>query len=283
MLQHSTGVDHVVILVRDLDAARDRYARLGFTLSPRGFHSPHMGTANHTLMLQDDYFELLGVVQPTEHNLRWREAVARREGLRPIALKTDSAMALAEELRGRGLDMEAPVEFTRPVDLPGGSRAEASFAVTRLPAEATPGADMFACEHRSRDTVWVPELLRHANTAQGLAGITVAVDEPGAVAAAYRRIFGDEAVETTASETRVATGSIPLVFTTPAEVKARHGAALAGRVETPAPAGFAIRVADLGAAERCLKAAGVRYAGDGRRLCVHADDACGVALELRVG
>ena len=48
-----------VILVRDLDAARDRYESFGFTMSPRGFHSEHMGTANHTIMLQHDYIELL--------------------------------------------------------------------------------------------------------------------------------------------------------------------------------------------------------------------------------
>ena len=56
------GLDHIVVVVRDLDAAAQRWRKLGFTLSPRGLHSAHMGTANHTLMLGDDYLELMGVV-----------------------------------------------------------------------------------------------------------------------------------------------------------------------------------------------------------------------------
>ena len=46
-----SGVDHAVALVRDLDAARARYERLGFTVAPRGIHPPELGTGNHTVML----------------------------------------------------------------------------------------------------------------------------------------------------------------------------------------------------------------------------------------
>jgi len=60
------GLDHVVVVVRDLDAAAAQWQRLGFTISPRGTHSAHMGTANYTMMLREDYLEILGVVAPTE-------------------------------------------------------------------------------------------------------------------------------------------------------------------------------------------------------------------------
>ena len=58
--RHILGADHVVIAVRDLDAAAAQWRRLGFTLSPRGTHSPLLGTGNYTIMLEDDYLELLG-------------------------------------------------------------------------------------------------------------------------------------------------------------------------------------------------------------------------------
>ena len=32
------GLDHIVVVVRDLDAAAQRWRKLGFTLSPRGLH-----------------------------------------------------------------------------------------------------------------------------------------------------------------------------------------------------------------------------------------------------
>ncbi|MCC7347062.1 MAG: VOC family protein, partial [Variibacter sp.] len=49
-LKHILGVDHVVVTVRDLDAAAEQWRRLGFTMSPRGTHSPIMGTGNYTIM-----------------------------------------------------------------------------------------------------------------------------------------------------------------------------------------------------------------------------------------
>ena len=38
-LKHIVGLDHVVVLVRDLDRRRRTWRRLGFTLAPRGTHS----------------------------------------------------------------------------------------------------------------------------------------------------------------------------------------------------------------------------------------------------
>jgi hypothetical protein len=221
-----------------------------------------MGTANHTIMLQDDYFELLGVIAPTGQNQRWRDAVARREGLTGIAMKTDSAAKLAAELRGRAVAASDAIEFARPVDLPGGGQGEARFAVTQLPPAATPGADFFACEQRTRATVWLPELTRHANTATGLAGITIAVPDLDAAIAAYGRLFGDGAVGAHAGGAVVRTGSITLQLV---------------RGE-PRAVGFAVKVADLAAAERCLKAAGARYRNGDGRLDIDPADACGVAL-----
>lgn len=264
MLQHSNGIDHVVILVRDLDAARDRYAGLGFTLSPRGFHSEKMGTANHTIMLRDDYFEVLGVIADTPQNQRWRDAVAVREGLTGIAMKTDSAARLAAELRGRGIQAGDALDFERPVGLPGGETGVARFAVTELPNEATPGASFFACEQKTRDTVWLPGLTSHANTATGLAGITIQVPDMDAATAAYGRLFGDSAVGAHAGGAVVRTGTITLQL-------------VSGE---PRVLGFAIKVADLAAAERCLKAAGARFAAGDGRLMVEPDDACGVALQF---
>src|SRR5258706_12228326 len=62
MRSYIRGIDHVVILVRDLDRARDTYERLGFTLTPRGFHT--IGSKNHCIVFGADYLELLAISQP---------------------------------------------------------------------------------------------------------------------------------------------------------------------------------------------------------------------------
>ena len=55
-----SGVDHAFLLTDALDEAAAAWRAMGFTLSPRGLHSAAKGTANHTVMFEADYFELLG-------------------------------------------------------------------------------------------------------------------------------------------------------------------------------------------------------------------------------
>ena len=130
-LKHILGADHVVVTVRDLDAAAAQWQRLGFTVSPRGLHSPLMGTANYTIMFGEDYLELLGVVAETEQNKPTRDLLEVSEGIERTAFTTDDAAAGAADLKARGLTPLGPVHFGRPVDLPGGGKGEARFNVFR--------------------------------------------------------------------------------------------------------------------------------------------------------
>lgn len=194
-LNHVVGLDHVVILVRDLDAAAENWRRLGFTLAPRGIHSAHMGTGNHTVMLGPDYFELIGVLSETPYNAPSRALLERRgEGIERAALATDDAAAGIEEIRARGLDGMGPLDFGRPVTLPDGSRTEARFRVFHWPLDEAPGGlRLFACQHLTRDAVWIPELQRHANGAQRIVRVEIASDDPQADAAHMARLL-DQAV-----------------------------------------------------------------------------------------
>ncbi|MGH6900445.1 MAG: VOC family protein, partial [Geminicoccaceae bacterium] len=103
-MQHVLGLDHVVILVRDLADAEARLARLGFRPTPRGVHSAHMGTANATVVFGDGtYLEALGVLQPTANNLAVRTVLAEREGPYGLAFKTEDAGAAAAERAAAGI------------------------------------------------------------------------------------------------------------------------------------------------------------------------------------
>ena len=62
MLESLEGLDHIVVMVHNLDDAAERWRSLGFTLSPRGTHSAHLGTGNFTIMFDVDYVELLGIL-----------------------------------------------------------------------------------------------------------------------------------------------------------------------------------------------------------------------------
>jgi len=182
-LNHILGLDHVVVTVRDLDAAAAQWQRLGFTVSPRGTHSPILGTGNYTIMFGEDYVELLGILTETEQNKPTRDYLAKREGLERAAFTTDDAAAGAAELKSRGLAALGPIHFSRPVDLPGGGTGEASFNVFRWPLDQNPGGlRIFACQHLTRDTVWIPELQSHANGVQRIVRLEVLAADPKAAA-----------------------------------------------------------------------------------------------------
>ena len=76
MNRHLTGIDHLIVGVRDLEAARASFARLGFSTTPRGRHQG-WGTANYCIMLERDYLELLGIIDPSKFTNRLDERLAR--------------------------------------------------------------------------------------------------------------------------------------------------------------------------------------------------------------
>jgi hypothetical protein len=187
----------VVVTVRDLDAAAKGWGRIGFTMSPRGTHSPHLGTGNYTTMFGEDYLELLGVLTETDQNKPTRDFLAKREGIERTAFTTDDAAAGAAELKARGLEPIGPVHFGRPVDLPGGGTGEAKFNVFRWPLDQNPGGmRIFACQHLTRDTVWIPEIMTHANGAKRIARIEVLSADPKAAAQKMAGLIDEPATET---------------------------------------------------------------------------------------
>ena len=56
-------LDHVLIAVRDLDAAKDTFERLGFKVTPEGKH-PGRGTSNRLVVFGGEYLELISVHDP---------------------------------------------------------------------------------------------------------------------------------------------------------------------------------------------------------------------------
>jgi len=180
MLRQLRGIDHAVILVRDLDRARDTYARMGFTLTPRGFHS--LGSQNHCIMFGSDYLELMALpAVPPPAFQYFADFLAKGEGVGALALATDDAAAAHAELTQAGIAAEAPLALSRPVENLG----EARFTLVQLPPAETPGFRTFVCQHHTRDIVWRPEYQRHANGAAGIQSVSIASTDP----ARYARLL----------------------------------------------------------------------------------------------
>ena len=53
------SLDHIAINVKEnIDEAYKLFSELGFTLTPRGYHT--LGSINHSMVFKNDYLELIG-------------------------------------------------------------------------------------------------------------------------------------------------------------------------------------------------------------------------------
>ncbi|MFC6488235.1 VOC family protein [Nitratireductor sp. GCM10026969] len=276
-----TGIDHCYLLVEDLDRSQAQFERLGFTVSPRGMHSPAMGSANHTIMFPADYFELLGMVAETAVNADRRDLLSRDgEGLYAIACRAGDLRLAETQLAALGIATGERRDFERPVPLPRGGEGRAAFSVLPFAPHEVPVGLAFMCQHHTPETVWLPELLDHRNGARGLAGAVAAPDNPEQAAHAYARLFAVGTVTPVPGGWSVETGSAPLTFLTADALRARY--ADVDLSATP-KSGFAvlqILVDDLKRARGVLDEAGVTGHETERGIAVAPADASGAAIEF---
>jgi catechol 2,3-dioxygenase-like lactoylglutathione lyase family enzyme len=269
-------IDHVVIVVDDLEAGADIYRRLGFTLSPKGVHSAAMGSANHTIMLQNDYFELLAVLAPTERNARWRQALTDGGGVAGVALTTQDAKAAHAHWLSQGLAPKEPIHFARDVLRADGARLEARFEVVSLPEVSDTGLRIFVCSQPTREAVWLPELMGHANTARAISRVTIACADPASSARQWQRVIPGVTVSEMRDGLSLTTGlhRIDLVRH---DIARRHFDISFGAGQARA-AGLDFQVSDLDACRTTLTSNGVTFAEKDGLIVISADAACQVRI-----
>ena len=182
--------DHVVVNARDrLDESCAAYRRLGFTLTPRGYHS--LGSANHLAVFGTDYLELIAI---TDVWAGRQDIMADPHGLNGLVFGTEDSAATFSALAAHGVPATPPNEFTRPVELPGGAMADARFRTVHIqPASGRPGR-LYFCHHFTRELVWSDAWRHHANGAVGIVRAVVASDDPAILGRLFANMFGDATV-----------------------------------------------------------------------------------------
>ena len=80
-------LDHAVINVKyDMDGAVQLFKKLGFSMTPRGFHSH--GSMNHLMVFENDYLELIGI--PEGKMIERQDLMDAPVGTNGIVFKTRS-------------------------------------------------------------------------------------------------------------------------------------------------------------------------------------------------
>jgi hypothetical protein len=163
------SLDHVVInTLFDMDRAAELMSQLGFTLTPRGFHS--LGSINHLMVFEGHYLELIGLPLGTE--VLRREVLDSPLGLNGLVFQAGNVDACIGPLRDSGLNMQEPQSFSRPVTI-GGAEQLARFRTVRTAPDVFEAGRVYYCQHDTPELVWRREWMSHANACQGLSELVV--------------------------------------------------------------------------------------------------------------
>jgi Glyoxalase-like domain len=269
-------LDHVVINVRDrIDEGAETWRRLGFTLTPRGYHT--LGSMNHLAMFGTDYLELIAAKPGDTQRPEITEAP---EGLNSLVFGTDDSDATYAAMQSAGVPVFPPGEFSRPVALPGGNR-DAVFRTVRLMPGTSPDGRLYFCHHFTRDVVWRDEWRHHANGTTGVARAIIAAADPSGFGALFGRMFGADALRPIEGGLALTVGVSRFDVVTPATLRGEFGdAAPDGGGRDTFMAALEFRTRSVDAAWRAMETGGItsaRREADGR-VIVPSSAAFGAAL-----
>lgn len=173
------SIDHIVILVNELEQAIEDYTALGFTVVRGGDH-PGGVTHNALVAFADGaYLELIAFKQPDQEHRWWLKGQRGGEGLVDYALLPGDIARDVAGAQARGLGLEGPAAGGRV--RPDGQRIE--WQTAHADASDLP----FLCGDITPRSLRVPEgaARQHANGVLGVAAITIAVADLDASLARY--------------------------------------------------------------------------------------------------
>ena len=179
------GIDHLVVVVNDLDKAARDYEDLSFTVVPGGRHP--VGSHNVLIAFADgSYIEIIAFYrEATDH--RWWEPLKKGERLVDYCLQTDDLRGDTGKFRAAGVDISDPVPWART--RPDGYEVKWRLSLAR---GGHRGIAPFLIEDITPREERVPQIFQHKNGATGIGAVKIAVGESSAVPQWYQAVLGNE-------------------------------------------------------------------------------------------
>ena len=287
----SRGLDHLVHVVRDLDAAGKLYERLGFTVGARNRHP--WGTHNRIVQLPGFFVELLTVgegerIEPPapgaiSFGAFTRDFLARGEGLAMLVLEGKNAAGDVDAFRGAGIGDFAPFHFEREGRTPEGRSVKLGFSLAFARDALAPDTCFFTCQQHYPENFWNPAFQAHANGASAIGAIVLVAENPSDHHIFLSAFSGVRDLHSTSAGVTVETPRGAIQAMDPAAFRLQFG------VESPdvsagarlAAARFIVR--DLAALRALLDRAGIAASEHMGRIVIGPQTALGatVAFEAR--
>jgi len=292
MMDFSRGIDHLVLSVHDLDAARAFFASAGFTLTPRAEHP--FGTSNHLALLDGNFLELLATSAPEKippHGAgrfslpaHHQALLHRRQGLSFVVLFSDDVRRDHAGFLAGGLPASEPLDFSRLARQPNGRDATMSFSIVIVADPAMADAPHFICQQHTPEYFWHAEYQRHANGARQISEVVLVAERPEELAPYYAALVAPNAVHGAERRLLVETSRGRIVVLTP-DALAQRFEGVPAPLYAPLPyiAGLQVRTSDLPGAAACLARAGIAHVRRGDAVRIGPNEAFGAILEFVAG
>jgi catechol 2,3-dioxygenase-like lactoylglutathione lyase family enzyme len=283
------GLDHLVIGVRDLDAAGELYARMGFRVGARNRHP--WGTENRIVQFPGAFLELITIGDPGaipphgpchfSFGAFVRDALARGEGMSMLVLESRDARADAEAFREDGIGDYEPFFFERQAQRPDGSQVRVAFSLAFARNERAPDCGFFVCEQHEPQNFWNPAFQQHSNGASGLAAAIMVAENPTDHHIFVSAFTGERSLKSNSLGVSAALPRGRLDVLTP------HAAQQLFAVEDkgagPEFAGFVVAVPDLAAVQAGLDRGKIGSVRVGERIIVPGEAAMGCMVAFEPG
>jgi len=213
------ALDHIVInTLFDMDRAADLMSRLGFTLTPRGYHS--LGSINHLAMFEHDYLELVGL--PSGTDVLRKDVLESPRGLNGLVFQASDIDACQRTLRDSGLAMLESQSFSRPVTIDGGEHL-ARFRTVRTAPELFEAGRVYYCQHYTPKLVWHRPWMSHPNGVRGLSELVIVSSNVEVDAPRYAKAAQSSAEKQRDDWTIALSGSFRLTLISPERYRERYG------------------------------------------------------------
>jgi hypothetical protein len=181
---NNLNLDHIAINVKDkMDEAYQLFSELGFTLTPRGYHS--LGSINHSMVFKNDYLELIGI--PRGQPITRPELKKAEIGINGLVFKSNDIKKTYQHLLNNQLSNIPPRKFSRPVDI-NGIENEAKFETVSIKDNVFKAGRIYFCDHLTPNLVWIPEYISHQNNVLGTTEITLIDSNPLSILNNFNKI-----------------------------------------------------------------------------------------------
>jgi hypothetical protein len=213
------ALDHVVInTLFDMDRAADLMSRLGFTLTPRGYHS--LGSINHLMMFENHYLELIGL--PSGTDVLRKDVLESPCGLNGLVFQAGDIDVCQRTLQDSGLAMLEPQSFSRPVTIDGVEQL-ARFRTVRTAPELFEAGRVYYCQHTTPELVWHRPWMSHPNGCRGLSELVIVTSNIEVDAPRYANAAQSSAEGQGGDWTIALSGGFRLTLISPERYRERYG------------------------------------------------------------